>query len=164
MKKERGRPSIYTQDISDLICERLACGESMRSISRDDDMPCMSTLFKWLREIEEFREQYIIAKTESADAMVEEMLDIADHQVDKQPVIRDGEPVMLNGEMLMVKDNASINHARLRIDTRKWTASKLKPKKYGDKITQEHDVTGELALLLSEIDGRDKGLPGGFEN
>lgn len=135
-----GRPTDYTPELADLVCERLANGESMRSVSRDDNMPAMCTLFKWLRIHPEFAQQYAKAKEESADALVEDMLDIADNQVE-QPLIVDGLPMQVDGKLVMVKDAVSVNHAKLRVDTRKWAASKLKPKKYGDKVTQE--VTGK---------------------
>lgn len=131
-----GRPSTYTKELADHICERLANGESMRSVCRDDAMPAMSTVFKWLREDASFSEQYAIAKGECADALVEDMLDIADNQVE-QPLIVDGLPLEVDGKPVMIKDAVSVNHARLRVDTRKWAASKLKPKKYGDKLQSE---------------------------
>lgn len=128
-----GRPSTYSLELADRICERLAAGESMRSVSRDPDMPVMSTMFKWIREHEEFSNQYAKAKTESADALVEDMLHIADNEATQE--------LTIDGEKVTVKDGASVAHARLRVDTRKWAASKLKPKKYGEKIQQE--ITGE---------------------
>lgn len=131
-----GRPTDYSLDLADLICERLAEGESMRSVARDESMPALSTIFKWLREHKEFSEQYAIAKEESADALVDDMLDIADNQVE-QPLIVDGIPLQVDGKLVMVKDNVAVNHAKLRVDTRKWAASKLKPKKYGERITQD---------------------------
>tara|TARA_R110000772_G_scaffold266658_1_gene389376 strand:- start:656 stop:1141 length:486 start_codon:yes stop_codon:yes gene_type:complete len=147
-----GRPSDYTPELADSICERLAAGESMRSVSRDDKMPAMSTLFKWIRELPEFTEQYAIAKTESADALVEDMLDIADNQVD-QPLLVDGIPLEVDGKVVKVKDAVSVNHARLRVDTRKWAASKLKPKKYGDKIAIGGDAENPFQLMIKEISG-----------
>jgi hypothetical protein len=44
---------------------------------------------------------------------------------------------------------------RLRIDTRKWIASKLKPKKYGDKIEQE--IKGEMGLTVQIVRMSDTG-------
>ena len=131
-----GRPTDYTPELADLVCARLAEGESMRSIGRDESMPCTTSLFKWLREIPEFAQQYAKAKEESADAMAEDSLDIADNQLE-QPLIVDGLPLQIDGKVVMVKDAVSVNHAKLRIDTRKWYASKLKPKKYGDRVVQE---------------------------
>ena len=149
-----GRPTTYTLDIADKICERLAQGESMRSISRDDKMPAISTMFKWIREHEEFSKQYAIAKEESADALVDDMLDIADNQVE-QPILVDGVPLVVDGKVVMGKDNVSVNHAKLRVDTRKWAASKLKPKKYGDKVTHSGD---DNAPFIIRIQSKDAGL------
>lgn len=41
-------------------------------------------------------------------------------------------------------DTEHVQRSRLRVDTLKWQASKLVPKKYGDKIHQEH--SGEVAI------------------
>ena len=131
-----GRPTKFTKTLADKICERLADGESMRSVCRDEALPCMSTIFSWLREKPEFLQQYEIAKEECADALVEDMLDIADNHA-AQPLLKDGEPVVIDGKVVMMVDAVGVNHARLRVDTRKWAASKLKPKKYGDKIQAE---------------------------
>ena len=50
----------------------------MRSIGRDKTMPDKATMFRWLRKHDDFRDQYAMAKRESADAMFEDILDIAD--------------------------------------------------------------------------------------
>lgn len=123
----------YTEAQGDAICERIANGESLRSIARDKSMPAMSTLFKWLRDHTEFSEQYARAKEESAELFADEIVSIADEGDDP---IRD----------------------RLRIDARKWVASKLKPKKYGEKITQEISVS-PLKAILDDISGNSTGLP-----
>ena len=140
MTDKGGRPTDYNEELADIICERLASGESMRSISRDEGMPASSTMFKWLRIHPVFTEQYTRAKEESADALVEEMLDIADDGTNDwmEKHGKDGENVgwQVNGE--------SVARSRVRVETRKWISSKLKPKKYGDKITTEH--TGGITL------------------
>lgn len=128
---ETGRPTLYSEELADVICERLADGESMRSISRDDGMPAMSTLFKWLREIESFSQQYARAKEECADMYAEDVIEIADNAANDWMENNDPENpgFRLNGE--------HIQRSRLRVDARKWIAGKLKPKKYGEKVSQE---------------------------
>lgn len=116
-----GRPSKFTKEIADKICAELSEGKSLRTICDADDMPCKATVFRWLRVEEGFSDQYARAKDESAEAMIEDMLAIADSG-----------------------NYSDTNRARLRVDTRKWIASKLKPKKYGDKIQQEH--TGNITI------------------
>ena len=141
-----GRPSKYTQEIADIVCERLALGESMRSVARDEAMPAVSTLFKWIRELPEFSAQYDKAKIESADCLVEDMLDIADNQA-VQRVNHDGEDIE-------VVTAVGVAHAKLRVDTRMWAASKLKPKKYGEKIAQE--ITGKDGGAIEVADMSDR--------
>jgi hypothetical protein len=125
-----GRPSIFSQELADRICSEIIEGYSLRTVCKPDDMPCVSSVLKWLREKPEFLLQYEKAKEEQADALAEEMLDIADDGSNDWMVKtgKDGESIgwMVNGE--------HVQRSRLRLDTRKWIASKLKPKKYGDKL------------------------------
>jgi len=113
-KHPGGRPSSYSQDVVDTILERIMDGESLRSICNAPEMPAKVTVLKWLRDNEEFATHYTRAKEEQADS--------------------------LEDDILAVADNPSLDPAdkRVRIDARKWIAAKLKPKKYGDKVTQEH--------------------------
>lgn len=133
-----GRPTKYTQELADKICEQLALGKSMRTVVKENnDIPAMSTIFLWLRKHKDFSEQYEKAKQEASDALVDEMQAIADNEV-----------VMITREDgSIVPDSGSVQHARLRIDTRKWIASKLKPKKYGDRV----DVTTDGEKLPAPI-------------
>lgn len=119
--------STYTQEMADKICAELADGKSLRSICAKDGYPVKSTVFLWLRDHPEFAEQYTRAKEESADYLAEEMLEIADD---------------------ITEDSQS---RRVRVDTRKWIASKMKPKKYGDKLDVNGKFDGTLQLSGSVI-------------
>lgn len=132
-KKKVGRPTDYTQELADIICEELSEGKSLRTICRAEDMPAVRTIFYWLRTYEEFLHQYTRAKEESADALIEEMLEIADDGSNDYMTITKG-----NFDY-NVEDREVTNRSRLRVDTRKWIASKLKPKKYGDKLDLTSD-------------------------
>jgi uncharacterized protein with von Willebrand factor type A (vWA) domain len=145
VKDVGGRPTIYTQDLADLICERLANGESMRSVARDKNMPASATMFRWMRSQEGFRDQYEIAKEESADALVEDMLDIADNGAEQE--------LEIDGTEIKAVTQVGVSHARLRVDARKWAASKLKPKKYGDKIQAEHSAGTGITFAMN-FDGK----------
>jgi hypothetical protein len=142
-----GRPSEFTPELADLICARLADGQSLRAICRADEMPDKSTVFRWLRSNLEFRDQYTRAKEESADALTDEMLEISDDATNDwmERHNEDGSNIgwQVNGE--------HIQRSRLRIETRKWLASKLKPKKYGDKVALSGDSEGDPIRTMSEI-------------
>ena len=120
-ESKAGRPTIYSVEVADAICERIADGESLRAICKDEDKPSKSTVFRWLKANEEFRDQYARAKVEMADSLFDDMLAIADG-TDKDKD-EDGKV-----------DVDHINRQRIRIETRKWMAGKLKPKVYGDRI------------------------------
>lgn len=128
-----GRPSSFTQELADTICERIADGESLRSICLDEDMPSKSMVFRWLATNVEFRDQYTIAREVQADAIFDEVIDIADDASNDWMERKngDGESIgwQLNGD--------HVRRSQLRIDARKWIAGKLRPKVYGDKIVQE---------------------------
>ncbi|GKX60657.1 terminase small subunit-like protein [Leminorella grimontii] len=117
--KKTGRPSDYLPEVAEDICALLADGESLRSICKRQGMPNKATVFRWLRVHEEFRDQYAKATDSRADAVFEEMLDIADDAAE---------------------ESAAVAKARLQIDTRKWVLSRMNPKKFGDKVTQDIDV------------------------
>lgn len=142
-----GRPSEYTAEKADAICARIAEGESIRTICRDEDMPAKSTVFKWLRDIRGFSDQYARAKEQQADAIFEDILDIADDARNDWMERRGDEDAgwMANGE--------HIQRSRLRIDARKWMAGKLRPKVYGDKLDVEHSggVSVNIAARHDEI-------------
>lgn len=122
------RPTDYTTDLAAAICAELAAGRSLRSVCEDEAMPDKATVFRWLAKHEALRDQYARAKEESADALVEDMLAIADDGINDTYTDPQG---------VQRADNDVIQRSRLRVETRKWIASKLKPKKYGDKIQQE---------------------------
>jgi hypothetical protein len=122
-----GRESEFTQAIADTICEKIANGESLRSIVKSDDMPAQSTVFKWLSENKYFSEQYARAREAQADKMADEILSIADDGLNDTYLDEDGNKRT---------DHDVIARSRLRVDARKWLASKMAPKKYGDKVEQ----------------------------
>lgn len=128
-----GRPTSFTQDLADKICEQLALGKSLRTVCKSDDMPCLATIYKWLREKADFSEQYAKAKEDGTDAIAEEMFDIADDGTNDFMTIRKGD------HSYNVENKEVTNRSRLRVDVRKWYLSKIKPKKYGEKM----DVTSE---------------------
>lgn len=141
------RPSDYNQSIADTICELLADGKSLREICLSDDMPNRATVFRWLDAKKEFSDQYARAREEQAETLADEMLSIIDDAA--EPLLVENIPMMIDGKPVMIASATSIAHARLKMDARKWIASKLKPKKYGDKIQTE--LSGEINVGFHEI-------------
>lgn len=131
-----GRPSEYSDEVADRICERLVEGHSLRKIALDDDMPSASTVFKWLSQQPKFAEQYARAREAQADTLADEIVDIADDGSNDFM----GEDEKYNGD--------AVARSKLRVEARKWVAAKLKPKKYGDRSVQEHSFSDDMAEWL----------------
>lgn len=112
-----GRPSSYSDETADLICERMCEGESLRKICAEPGMPTRAAVCRWLgdEKNERFRDQYARAREAQADKYADELVDIADEG-----------------------KSEDANIIRLRMDARKWAASKLAPKKYGERVDLNH--------------------------
>jgi len=123
-KNKGGRPTIYTQALVDEICERLAHGETLRKMILDDHMPAQKTIYRWLESNESFRQQYTQARVKQADYYAEMIVDEA-------------------------FDSHDASIGRLRMDALKWAASKIAPKKYGDKIELESNNNQNLTLSFN---------------
>jgi len=112
-----GRPSLYSEAVVSELCARIARAEcGLEQVCVADDMPHAATVHRWLNEYPEFRERYERAKDEQALLVAERAL----------------------ADALAEDDPQKAQLARLRFDARKWTAGKLAPKKWGDKIEQRH--------------------------
>ena len=143
---KRGRPSLYSPELADQICDQLSDGRSLRSICLADDMPSKVTVLMWLRTKADFLNQYTRAREASADALADEILDISDDSTNDY-VTR----LNYNGpNPERVVDAEHINRSRLRVDTRKWIASKLKPKKYGDLTQLQHSGSIEVTQQIEQ--------------
>lgn len=127
-----GRPTDYTEELADKICVLIATSaKSMKTIGRELGVH-PATIHRWLNENATFRDKYARAKEDQADFLAEEILDIADDSSNDTKVVNK------NGEVIEVENTEWVNRSKLRVDARKWVASKLKPKKYGDKIGVDH--------------------------
>ena len=122
-----GRPTDYGDEVVDLICSRLAIGESLNRICKDADMPAMSTVFGWLSKHPEFLEKYTRAREAQAESHADQLVEIADNP------------------------DIDANHKRIMVDARKWVASKLKPKRYGDKLDLDHSGSVGLTVTVKRL-------------
>lgn len=130
-QNKRGRPSLYSEELVDKICEKISTSsKGLHSIiSENEDFPSFATVFKWLSDPEKkyFVDKYTHARELQAEFMADEMIRIADDSSNDTLMTDKGE----------IENKEWTNRSKLRVETRKWIASKLKPKVYGDKL----DVT-----------------------
>lgn len=124
----------YSPEVKEAICVRLEVGESLASICKDENMPSQETVFSWIRADSEFSDRYARARELQAEWYLDQIIEIADDCTDDVEKIASS-----NGELKEVIKHSAIQRAKLQIDARKWTMSKLAPKKYGNKV----ELTGD---------------------
>ena len=120
---------MFTQEVADAICARLAAGESLNGICKTDGMPAESTVRAWaLDDVEGFSAKYARARAIGYERLADELLTIADTPLTgvKTKTNDKGEVETTEGDM--------IEHRRLQVDARKWMLAKMLPKKFGDKL------------------------------
>ena len=141
--KPTGRPSSFTQEIGDRICESLADGISLRKICESESMPNKATVFRWLADerYASFRDQYAQAREIQADSLFDEIVEIAD-----TPMV--GRKTKTDAKGVEVTEGDMIEHRRLQVEARKWVVGKLKPKKYGDKLELSGDADSPLMVEI----------------
>lgn len=121
----------------DAVCARIASGESLLKICQGKGMPTRETFFTWIRDNPERRAAYIEACAVRELVYVESFTDIL--------------------EALGVEPTANqINLARLKIDTRKWTAARLQPKVFGNHIALDDERPG---VIVKDFTGKQPYYP-----
>jgi hypothetical protein len=154
----RGRPTTFTAEIAHTICSRVASGESLKAICRDEGMPAEATVRGWvLDDREGFSALYARARDLQAESWADEILEISDDGSNDW-MAREGKDdapgYVVNGE--------HIQRSKLRADTRRWLLAKLKPKQYGDVSKHEHSgpeggpIATETVTFYLPKNGRDE--------
>lgn len=129
-----GRPSLYSDEMAQKICEHLIQGKPLTpDRTRKSGLPNPSTIFRWIEEREDFRERYVRAREFQAYVYADETIDIADTEEDAAK-------------------------ARNRIEIRKWHAAKMAPKVYGDlqRVEVTADIGATAASVLMQLTERAK--------
>lgn len=124
VKHKVGRPSLYSDELACKICDRLAKGETLRSICRSDGMPCEVTVWRWESENDEFCKLSARARDRGTHSIAEECIEISD------------------------RDDLDPQDRRVRIDTRLRLIGKWNAKKYGDKVEIEQNGQTEVRVVI----------------
>jgi hypothetical protein len=120
-KKPTRRPRhAYSPELTDLICERLLDGTSLRQICQDKNMPARSAIIVWLAKHKEFARKYMIARHIQIDCLLGDMLDIAD-DCSKDWIEREGP----DGKKFRVFDHENFRRSKRQMGALQWRISKL---------------------------------------
>jgi hypothetical protein len=115
------RPTVFTAEFGEKICERIAEGEMLTIMCKDREHPSYHTVYKWIDTNAAFAKSYKLAKELQAHAFAEKAVQTA---------------------MAATPDSA--NAARVKFDAQRWYAAKLLPVTYSDKTQVDH--TGKITL------------------
>jgi hypothetical protein len=115
----RGRPTKYNPELAAEICDRIASGRTLSAVCRDEDMPKRQTVVEWTLKHKDFSDQYADARRKLLEHWADEVSDIADRGKESP---------------------GAVARDRLRVDSRRWLLSKLRPHQYGDRLTVDADV------------------------
>ena len=121
----------FSPEVFNTVCERVAAGEALHIVCSDDDMPSRQSFYRWIRDDDDLCDSYVRAREEQADRVVDECIQIADDCTDP-------------------------SKARVQIAARQWKASKMAPKKYGDKLDLNHSgkikTISRIELVAPDMD------------
>ncbi len=131
--------SKFTQELFDAICDEIAHSSlGLVSICKSKELNA-STFYDWIKVDVERNNKYARAREMQADFLADEIIEIAD-ETSNDTIKGDEGQEYANHEW--------INRSRLKVDARKWKASKLYPKKYGDKVQNEVTITDSIGQLI----------------
>lgn len=134
--RKRGRPSTYSLAVAERICARIANGETLRAICRDDDMPSWQTVYLWIRTRPQFNELIACARETGFDAIAEESLAITDAPPER---IQDAGSSRVDAGYVAWQKNRAEHRLKLLA---KWS-----PKKYGDRMAVDADVHQSVVVV-----------------
>jgi hypothetical protein len=138
-----GRPTLYTPELIEVIAERLSNGEPMAAICRDEGMPAYRTVKDWMDSKPEVSAAIACAREEGFDVIAAGTLEIADDSRNDyiERLADEGDERAAEARV----NSEHIQRSKLRIETRLKLLAKWDPKRYGERIALEHDVSGNLA-------------------
>lgn len=134
-----GRPTDYSQELADKICAELAGGKSLRSVCEQKGMPTRETVFCWIRKYKEFADHYALATDERTDSQHEDLLELGNEAID------------LAQKVPEKAASAVVQAVKIKADNLKWSMSKMRPKKYGERLdmtTNGKDLPTPLLNVL----------------
>ena len=129
-RDRRGRSSLYTPELGEEVCRRLVGGETLRTIGADPEMPCAETVYNWVKDVPGFEDRYAQAKSMQADVMFDRAHDEA-----------------------MAATPGDVWAQKLKVDTLLRMVSRMKPRKYCERVVAEEAIAEARAEDDPDRDG-----------
>lgn len=147
------RPTVLTNRLRASMLANISSGMSVRKMCENRKFPTREMFYKWLREDDSFVNEYEIAVQSRADAIAEEILEIADDDSNDYKINE------LSEDDKLKIDQIKLARDKVKIDARKWIAAKMAPKKYGNNIKvdsdNKHDHSGSISVEITDYSNAD---------
>lgn len=109
--------TAYSPELALTICERVAEGDTLANICKDDGMPARASFHRWVVLYPELSQAYLAARELSAHALEEEALDLAHFLANKTSA---PEP------------QGKLRAYEIALGQLRWSAARRNPRAYGD--------------------------------
>jgi hypothetical protein len=142
---KRGAPSKFTEELFSKILRELSFSDnSIVNICKSNNISA-DAFFDWLIKYENLSQRYTRARERQADFLADQIIEIANEK--SGDIVK----IMKDGKLIEVEDKEFVSRSKLKIEARKWIASKLKPKKYSERIEvdQKTEVSGEINHVIT---------------
>jgi hypothetical protein len=136
--KKIGRPSKYTPEVANKICDLLSEGTPLRAICRLDDMPDWRTVYEWIERDEAFSGRVTRAREHGVEAIAQDTLAMIDEQPRYVEDAKGGTRI----------DPAYIQWTKLRTEQRMKLLACWSPNRYGNRVQVAGDKENPLQVNI----------------
>ncbi len=147
-----GRPSLFTAELADEICERLSGGEPLAKICRDPHMPGLRTVYDWAERDSDLSARIARARDAGEDVIAADCMDIADDGRNDW-MLRSGKE-----DAGWVANGEHIQRSKLRVETRLKLLAKWNPKRWSERTVLAGDPDAPLEHRHTAADFSDEEL------
>lgn len=109
-----GRPSKFSPELADQICELMVEGSDMQTICEMPGMPSVTTVWRWQNQRPEFANQCALAREALADFELSQLKELANKCTE-----------------------ANVNSTRVKLNHFQWRVMKIAPRIYGERAQVE---------------------------
>jgi len=139
-----GRPTVFDREVFDEICRRLAAGQTLRAICRDEKMPARSTVRGWVIDDRDgISAQYARARELGLEEMAEETLDIVDDASNDWM-----ERQRRDGSTEVVLDREHVERSKLRAGQRNWLLARMLPRQFSGKTAEDDEPGASTTVII----------------
>lgn len=133
-RNQGGRPTTYSKELTEDICQRMALGETLTDILKAPGMPSETAVYEWRKAQPEFAEAFARAREDQMQAWSDQIISLADEASSDYRIEAEAE-ISADGTVKAKFDRRHVDRAKLMIDTRKWLMAKILPAVFGDRQT-----------------------------